>query len=317
MLCIKEVEVAKSVDDLMTSQSIGGQVFPNFELLHAKSASKLKGIISNQDFRRRINVKQQHAQKQDRSRRRRQTAHMMYKHFRGTGAHEAALDLSDLFTFSLQGNDVQEFDTRWDQTLLSATEIPKETVLESSYKMKIRESVQLQTVLAMYDQEIDRDRAMPNFQRWKIMVRRYIDQTIRTRNFRARNESIETGVLVKSQHGSALKGEWEKCYQWKAHGHSSREDSCSFSHGNNRGQPAQSSSLAPRAQRQIDGRRPSQGGSPRGSSPSGKRGQKPCKNDLKGNCTNPSYGCWYLPENQNYNSESGCNLGDICLLRHT
>ena len=86
----------------------------------------------------------------------------MYKHFRATGAHEAALDLSDLFTFSLQGNDVQEFDTRWDQTLLSAIEIPKEHVLET-------------TILALYDQEIDRDRAMSSYQRLKIMVRRHID----------------------------------------------------------------------------------------------------------------------------------------------
>ena len=95
------------------------------------------------------------------------------------------------------------------------------------------------------------------------------------------------------------------------------ETLCSLSHGNNRGQPAQSSSLAPTAQRQIDGRRPSQGSGSRGSSPSGKRGQKPCKNDLKGNCTNPSCGCWHLPVYQNYNAESGCNLGDKCLFRHT
>ena len=37
MLRIKEAEVAKSLDDLMTSQSIGEQVFPKFELLHAKN----------------------------------------------------------------------------------------------------------------------------------------------------------------------------------------------------------------------------------------------------------------------------------------
>ena len=145
--------------------------------------SALKGIISKKNQCRAATCS-----KQDRSLRERQTAHMMYKHFRATGAHEAALDLSDLFTYSLQGNDVQEFDTRWDQTLLSAIEIPKEHVLET-------------TILAMYDQEIDRDRAMPSYQRLKIMVRRHIDQTITTRNFRARNESIETGVLVKSQQG--------------------------------------------------------------------------------------------------------------------
>ena len=42
----------KSVDDLITSQSIGGFVFPNFEMLDAKIASALKRIISNQYFRK-------------------------------------------------------------------------------------------------------------------------------------------------------------------------------------------------------------------------------------------------------------------------
>ena len=32
----------------------------------------------------------------------------------------------------------------------------------------------------------------------KTMVRRHIDQMISTRHFKARNERIETGVLVKS-----------------------------------------------------------------------------------------------------------------------
>ena len=58
--------------------------------------------------------------------------------------------------------------------------------------MRIRESVQLQTVLALCDQEIDR--ATPSYQRLKIVVRRHVDQMIRTRNFRARNEIIETWV---------------------------------------------------------------------------------------------------------------------------
>ena len=67
--------------------------------------------------------------------------------------------------------------------------------------MKVRESVQLQTVSsAMYDQEVDRDRP-PSYQRLKTMVRTHADQMIRTRNFRAPNERIETGVLVKRQKG--------------------------------------------------------------------------------------------------------------------
>ena len=71
-------------------------------------------------------MEEQHASKYDRFLRR-QIAHMIYEHFRATGAaHEAALDPSDLFNVSLQGDDIQEFDTRWDQALLSACEVPKE-----------------------------------------------------------------------------------------------------------------------------------------------------------------------------------------------
>ena len=85
----------------------------------------------------------------------RQIAYVIYDHFRATSAHDAVLDLLDLFNVSLQGDDIQEFDTRWDQAILSASEAPEENVLESLYKMKIRECVQLQTVSAMYEQEID------------------------------------------------------------------------------------------------------------------------------------------------------------------
>ena len=103
-----------------------------------------------------------------------------------------------------------------------------------------------------------------------------------------------------------------ECSQWKAIGQCSKGDSCCFSHGNNRGQPAQTSSLAPRSQTLIDGKRPSKGGS----SPSGKRVQRPCKNYLKRNCTNQSCDQWHLPVCQNYKSESGCKYGDKCRFRH-
>ena len=47
MLWIKEVEMVDSVDNLKTSQSIGGHRFPNFEMVDAKIASALKKIIFN------------------------------------------------------------------------------------------------------------------------------------------------------------------------------------------------------------------------------------------------------------------------------
>ena len=69
---------------------------------------------------------------QDRFLRGGQSAHMIYEHFRATGAHEAALALSDIFTVSSQGDDTQDFNARWDQALSAAN------ALESLYKMSTR-----------------------------------------------------------------------------------------------------------------------------------------------------------------------------------
>ena len=138
------------MDDLMTSQPTRGLRFPNFEMLDARVASALKRIISNPYFGRRISVEEQKAPTQYRFHRGRQIAQMIYELVRVAGAHEAALDLTYLFSVSLQGDDIQDFDTGWKQDLLSADEIPKENVLESLYKMRLRESVQLQTAFAMY-----------------------------------------------------------------------------------------------------------------------------------------------------------------------
>ena len=66
MLWIKEVEMVKSLDDLVTSQSIEGRGFPDFGMLDAQKASALKRTLSNQFFRRRDNVEEQTAQKKKR-----------------------------------------------------------------------------------------------------------------------------------------------------------------------------------------------------------------------------------------------------------
>ena len=58
MLWIKEVQVAKSNDELVTSRSITGQHnFPDFDVLDAMIASALKELINTQSiFRKRVSV---------------------------------------------------------------------------------------------------------------------------------------------------------------------------------------------------------------------------------------------------------------------
>ena len=180
---------------------------------------------------------------------------MIYEYFRATGACEAEQDLSDLFNIRWQNDNVQDFDTRRDQVLLAASEIPTEMVLEGFFKSKLQDSVQFQTVLATYEQENVRNNEPPSYSRLKTIVRRHIDQTMRTRNFRARNEMVERGAVTKSQKGrkASVDRKVGECYQWKATGQCSRGDSCSFSHDRASGnrcdqrQGGQSSSLAPKS----------------------------------------------------------------------
>ena len=65
--------------------------------------------------------------------------------------------------------------------------------------MKIRGSARLQTVMAMYDQEMDRDRAMPTHEELKTMVRRPIRMRSVASHFvyeRARCFSRSRALLV-------------------------------------------------------------------------------------------------------------------------
>ena len=206
--------------------------FTDFEMLDAMIASALKRLLDKQIlFRKRVSVEEQRAQNSDRFFSGRQIAYMIHEHFRATGACEAVRGLSDLFTLSLHNDDVQDFDVWWDQALLSASEIPADVILEGLYKSKLQDSVQLQTVLALYDQETARNNWQTHYLRLKTAVKLHIDQMMRTRNFRVRNEVVERGSVTKSLRGKkgCVERKVGECCQWKAHEQFSTGDSCSFS----------------------------------------------------------------------------------------
>ena len=110
---------------------------PNFEVLDARIASALNKIIHNSQFKRRISLEEQKAQKEDRFLRGRQIAYLIYDHFRVTGSHDSVENYTDLFTIVLRNDDIQEFDSKWDGNLLSMTKIPHDDILEGLYKLRI------------------------------------------------------------------------------------------------------------------------------------------------------------------------------------
>ena len=77
MYWFKEVEMAKSMDELMTSRPIVGRTdLPDFDMLDAMIASALKRLLNTHvHFRKRVSVEEQRAQNADRFLRGRQTVH--------------------------------------------------------------------------------------------------------------------------------------------------------------------------------------------------------------------------------------------------
>ena len=143
------------------------------------------------------------------------------------------------------------------------SEMPSNVILKGLYKSELQDSVQLQTVLALYDQETIRNNGQTSCLRLKTSVKLHVDQMMRTRNFRVRNDVVERGAHTKSSKGKKAYVERKvgEYFQWKAHGDCSKGYSRSFSHdklvqgdlsGGQR-RKGRSSSPAPNSKARTDG----------------------------------------------------------------
>ena len=63
---IKEVEMVGSLEELKSSRSVSGKIFPNFEMLDGKIASALNKIIQNSQYKKKVSIEEHKAQKEDR-----------------------------------------------------------------------------------------------------------------------------------------------------------------------------------------------------------------------------------------------------------
>ena len=168
MQWIKEVKMAKSIDELLTSRSIVERTdFHDFDILDAMTASALKRLLDKHiHFRKRVSVEEQRAQNSDRFSRGRQIAYMIYEHSRATGTREAVQGLSDLFTISLQNDDVQDFDQRAKYLQMRSWKD------FTSQNCRILFSFRLK--LFLYDQKSVRNIGQPSYLQTSVRVRNEI-----------------------------------------------------------------------------------------------------------------------------------------------
>ena len=94
------------------------------------------------------------------------------------------------------------------------------------------------------------------------------------------------------------------------------EETVAFLHDiNKRGKMAQVN-LSLNSFMQQNERNASRTRSPRGKSPSGRLSRWPCKDYLKGTCTNSFCEKWHPPECLFYKTKSGCRFGEKCSYAH-
>ena len=81
MQWIKEIETAKSIDDLIFQKSTVGKDFPDYDELNKMMAALKKSYDKQTHFRKKVSIEEQRAQKNDRFLRGRHIAFMIYDNF--------------------------------------------------------------------------------------------------------------------------------------------------------------------------------------------------------------------------------------------
>ena len=152
---MKEIEAAKSLDDLITPKSISGKDFTDYEELGMMMAAALNRYYDDQThFWEKISVEEQRAQKDHRFLGEKQIAYSIYEYFRPTGSYVEIQGLSGLFSIEVENDDIPDFDLRWEQALLLTIDPQSDKVLEGLYVSKLQDSSQGHTIMEIYNQEI-------------------------------------------------------------------------------------------------------------------------------------------------------------------
>ena len=171
---------------------------------------------------------------------------MTHDYFRVTRAHDAVLDYASLFNVTLHNDNIQEFDTRWDEILLCRRFHPmiSSTVCTNWGHVSL---FQLKAFLELYDMEIYQKISMTNYPKLKTMVKRSIDrETSFPKLWR------QTRGILKQEQWSrierawvALKGGKGICYQWKEKGQCWKGNECCFRHESDDHAPTDAAKAAP------------------------------------------------------------------------
>ena len=197
------------------------------------------------------------------------------------------------------------------------TKIPPDDILEGLYKLRIRESEKLKTVLELYDLEIHQKKMGPDYHRLKTMVKKVSSRTYEIIILAPEMEIMEETPWSRIREQNSVYKEFFEIVGNGSPTGSVLEETIAVSATISISvEKLTQSNPSPNSFMQQNERDASRTRSPRGRSPSGKMFQWPCKDYLKGTCTNSFCEKWHPPECLFYKTKSGCRCGEKCSFAH-
>ena len=91
--------------------------------------------------------------------------------------------------------------------------------MEGLYVSMLQDSSQVQTMMALYNQEILRGEGQRDYHKLRMCVKLHIEQAQRSEKFRVQSEITERVAVTKGQgNNSSTKRITGECFQWRANG---------------------------------------------------------------------------------------------------
>ena len=144
---INEIESAKYVADLKTSFTLTGATLQrDFEVLESKTAS------GNGDFKRRVFIPVEAAEREQRCLTGRHVEWMIYEDFKVSDFDESVVDLNEILKVDSKNENVKSLNTRWDDTLIARKKQLHNEIQDNLYYRQLQQSEQLKPLLSPYVQ---------------------------------------------------------------------------------------------------------------------------------------------------------------------
>ena len=94
----------------------------------------------------------------------RQIAYLIYERFKLSTEDGAILEFEDLLQVELRGDNLRAFQNDWEFVLSGLWNLPTPGIMESLYRKQLTESVQMKSMLQLYEQEITLGRSTRSYE---------------------------------------------------------------------------------------------------------------------------------------------------------